>query len=132
MKLLRKTLVLNLCGEEVAVEVDFRLVEAFERGFGVSADALLEVFSNKVRVQRRHVAEVLVEVMARMRPEWKRADVREEALTLSPIDFAVLVSQLNTGLLFTLRQMTPEEFDAIAAELSSGKKKPPVDLPTAS
>jgi hypothetical protein len=122
-KPLRRVLDIELLTAEFKVDVDFRLIEVLERAFGMSADALVDIFLQRMRVQRRHVADVLAEILPRAGATQTRTEIREAVITLDLEAFAVLVSQLQAALLFIIKHMTPEEFDKVSSELDSTKKK---------
>lgn len=124
VKQLRKVVVLSLLEQEFQVDADFRAVEVLERNFDLSADALIGLFGNRARVQRGTVASVVAELLARSGCKVPRAEVREAIICLDVLEFAVILDQLQSVLLFTLKQMSAEEFDDITRELDTAKKKP--------
>lgn len=122
---LRKSLVLAVCGQEIAVEIDFRFIETMERVFGQSADMLIPLFIDVGQVQRRHTADVIAELIGRkVGVELKRAEVREFVITATADEYFVLATQLQLALLFILRHMPGENFDQGVESLKGSKKKP--------
>lgn len=123
-KPLRKTLEFALFGELVPVDVDWRVIEVIERTFNTSADALIGHFVTMERVQRRHVADVLCDLLARKGDlAWKRGEIREHVMTADAADFYQWVAQINTALLYALKHMTDEEFDRVKGELEKTRAK---------
>jgi hypothetical protein len=121
-KPLRKTLEIELFGEPVPVDIDFRVVEILERGFNRPADELIRPLSTMTGVQRRHVADVICDWVARV-PNlgWKRLEIREHVMTAPPEVYYRWVAQLSTALLYCLKHMSDEEFDRIKREIAEGK-----------
>lgn len=121
---LRKTLVLEVLGEEVTVDVDFRMIETMERVFGQSADMLIPLFTDVGQVQRRHVADVVAELLGRkLTVTLKRQDVREYIITAPAEDYFVIATQLQLALLFILKHMAADQFDAGTEAIGRGSKK---------
>lgn len=120
---LRKSLALELLGEEVTIEVDFRLLEIIERVFDVEVSALLPLMADVGRVQRRYTAEVLADALTRRAGNaWSRTEIREEVMTMGVEEYTLLVAKLGAAVLFTLRHMTSDEYDKTMAELAEGQK----------
>lgn len=120
---LRKPLVLEFLGEEISVEVDFRLLEVIERVFDAEVSALLPLLADVGRVQRRLVSEVMADLLTRRAGNtWSRLDIREEVMTMNVDHYTILVAQLVTAVMFTLRHMTSEQYDQTMKELGEGQK----------
>jgi len=118
-KPLRKTLELDLFGEPVPVDVDFRVVEIVERAFNASADDLIRPLASLAGVQRRHVADVICDWVTRV-PNlgYRRQEIREHVMTAPASQYYLWVAQISNALLYTLKHMTDEEFDRIREELA--------------
>ena len=109
MQPIRKTLVLPLFGDEVTVDVDFRIIEIIERVFDLSADAVISLFSDGRRVQRRHVADVIVGWLAFKELGMKRREIREHVMTCPADALAVYTTSIYAALLFVLNYF--DKFD---------------------
>jgi hypothetical protein len=130
---LRKSLVLEILGEEVAIEVDFRLVELFERVWNAPADKLVPLFMAMDGVQRNKVADAMADLIGRKAGvEMTRTQIREAVITAPAVEFYGWVGLFSNALLFTLRHMTGEEYDQVLRELKEQRTKkktpePPAD-----
>lgn len=121
-KPLRKTVELELFDELVAVDVDWHVIEVLERTFNTSADALIGHFVQMDRVQRRYVADVIADLMAR-RTNYphRRGAIREHVMTAPPEVFYRWVASLNSALLYSLKHMSDDEFERIKGELAKAR-----------
>jgi hypothetical protein len=125
---LRKTIDLEVLGETITVDVDFRLIEVMERAFNTSADLLVPRFLNIESLQRRLVADVIADLLVRKGElRFKREQVREYVITAEPDGYTLLATQLLIALMFTIRMIDGQKFDAaastVAANIADGKKK---------
>lgn len=128
---LRRTIVVEILGEEVSIDVTFRLIEFIERAFDTSADHAIALFVKAGGVQRRRVADVIADAIIRTTPsKWARDTIREAVITCSMDEYAQHVAALQSALLFLLKRIDAETFDTVKDEIAeSRKKKPPT--PTA-
>lgn len=123
-KPLRKSLTLELLDQVHTVEVDFRLIELMERAFNQSADMILTSFVVVEKVQRRHVADIVAEMLGRkLDVNLKRSDIREAVLTMDTEPYIALAVQIQAALLFILKHMTGEEYDQTMAQIAESRKK---------
>jgi hypothetical protein len=132
---LRKSIALHIRGQEIAVDVDFRLLEIIERTFGRSLDQIVVENADPSQFQRRHAAQIVVDWLELFRGDlftgeskWARIDVREFVLTMPPDAYVFLVAAILAAVLYARKEMTAEEFEKAKGELAeaqSGKKKAP-------
>lgn len=102
MPALKKTLVLPVLDQEVAVDVDFRVIEIVERTFELSADAVITLLNDSRRVQRNKVADIVVSWLEYRELGLKRREIREYVMRAAPELLAVYVTSIYASLLFML------------------------------
>ena len=133
---IKKTLKVPLLDEEVAVPVTFQVIEVVERVWDCNADLIVaQVLTNPRRVQRRKVAETIVE-WAFEHTEIPRSKIREYVITAPASLINVYAGLIQGAVLYALHYIDDEQLAALAKgeDLPEGKEEPqesaPSGLPT--
>lgn len=119
-KPMRKTLELEVCGQAVDVDVNWRIIEVVERTFGTVADLVASdtLVHNPMRYK---VAEVIAE-WVRSR-ELRRKDVYEYVLKCRTEELQVYIGAIQGAVLYSLSYIEEKDFD----KLTQGKDLDPDD-----
>lgn len=142
-KPIRKSLAIPLFDEEVHIDVDFRIIEHVERVFNVTAEIAAAVELAPGRVRRHTVADVIcLWLQGRELPQnWKRGEIREHVILADAEQMNVYVGCIQAAVLYILRHISGEQFDALARgedldaddeKVAEAKKKPSPAKPRSS
>lgn len=107
---IRNNIELEIAGEEVNLDITWRLIEIVERTFGAVADLVASdtLVRNPTRYQ---VAEVIA--------EWcqggnlKKSTIRQEVMTARPDRLQVFIGAIQGAILYSLDYIDAEQLDTL-------------------
>lgn len=107
---MRANIDLEVCGEEVSFDIDWRIIEIVERTFGAVADLVASdvLVRNPTRYQ---VADVIIEWIRGT--NLKKSDVRQYVMTASQEELQTYIGAIQGAVLYSLSYIDEEQLDLL-------------------
>jgi hypothetical protein len=113
---LRKQCQIELCGSDVSLNVDMRLIELIERIYDSNVDVVAVMLTDPRRIKLTQIADVYLAWLTPGQLDslgTNRADIREYIYKASMDEINKLVGCIQASCLYFRNQISAEDFDTL-------------------
>lgn len=111
---MRKQVEFQICGENVVINVDMRVIEIVERVYDRNVDIVAAlILTDPTKIRLTDLAEVVMGWVANMNLDLSRRDIKNYVYSLPQDELNVIIGCIQAACLYMRRMITDEQFEIL-------------------